>query len=254
MIVDGLVERTAEVRAQLAAGSITLGGCRIDLDNPEWCCRACGHRWGESAQSRAILHWEMVRDAERGAADAGRRLGRLSFGRLKILDLMILVTVAAGMLAIYRLWLFDWAAVAPLLMLLLLASAVSYSVRTKLAGRALLVATWVSSLWPLATPISFHLAWAFAYAYLGREPRPTDTDIGQPLAFLGLAPLSCYLSALVAPLICLGLPLGAVAPADGEDRRWNPQVIPLLLSPVAWLVVAAILCWDPLGAASYWFD
>ena len=167
---------------------------------------------------------------------------------------MILVAVMAGVLAIYRLWLADRSAVAPLLMLLLLASAASYSVRNKRVGRSLLVATWATSLWPLVTPISFNLAWLCAYAHLGRRPRPPDSDIGQPLAFLSLLTLICYLSALVAPLICLGLTLGAVAARDREDGRWNPQVVPLLLAPAAWLVVVAILNWDPLAAANYWFD
>ena len=33
-------------------GKIVLGGCLMSPDNPAWCCKACGHRWGEGGLPR----------------------------------------------------------------------------------------------------------------------------------------------------------------------------------------------------------
>jgi hypothetical protein len=44
-IIYGLVS-VEELRADLDAGRVILGGCSVSEDSPEWRCRACGHEWG----------------------------------------------------------------------------------------------------------------------------------------------------------------------------------------------------------------
>ena len=34
-----------ELRRDLDAGAIVLGGCCVSDDDPHWYCNACGHEW-----------------------------------------------------------------------------------------------------------------------------------------------------------------------------------------------------------------
>jgi hypothetical protein len=73
LIVYGLVEMTDDLRAQLNAGAVALGGSTIRRSNPEWLCRDCGCRWGRSLQSRSIIKREIALERARRAKHAARR-------------------------------------------------------------------------------------------------------------------------------------------------------------------------------------
>ena len=36
-----------ELRRELKAGEVALGGCGVSDDNPRWQCMECEHRWGK---------------------------------------------------------------------------------------------------------------------------------------------------------------------------------------------------------------
>lgn len=51
-IVFGLIAITPEIRQDLDAGKLALGGCDVSRDDPEWKCTACGceiHRAGAAS-------------------------------------------------------------------------------------------------------------------------------------------------------------------------------------------------------------
>lgn len=45
-ILYGLPMYDEELRADLDAGRVVLGGCCVGGDDPVWLCRACKHQWG----------------------------------------------------------------------------------------------------------------------------------------------------------------------------------------------------------------
>ena len=45
-LMYGLPEYTDELRAELDAGRVFLGGCTMFDDNPVWVCRVCAQSWG----------------------------------------------------------------------------------------------------------------------------------------------------------------------------------------------------------------
>ena len=46
-ILYGLPRFDDELRADLDAGRVVLGGCCIGGDDPVWVCRGCHHHWGK---------------------------------------------------------------------------------------------------------------------------------------------------------------------------------------------------------------
>ena len=46
-ILFGLPMFDEELKRQLNAGEITLGGCCTTGDDPLWHCNGCHHRWGK---------------------------------------------------------------------------------------------------------------------------------------------------------------------------------------------------------------
>lgn len=46
-ILYGLPMLSKELRQDLDAGRVALGGCCIDRDSPAWACVACEHTWGK---------------------------------------------------------------------------------------------------------------------------------------------------------------------------------------------------------------
>jgi hypothetical protein len=53
----GLPRYTAELRADLDAGRVVLGGCDISGDDPVWVCRACQHSWGRRFPANFPASW-----------------------------------------------------------------------------------------------------------------------------------------------------------------------------------------------------
>src|SRR4051812_31886843 len=96
-IVYGLVEMTPEVRDRIEQGAITLGGCCISSENPEWRCLDCHHEWGISQQSRRILECVEV-SGSRGADETGppwhRVLGWLLAVPLSIVVVVLLLVIS----------------------------------------------------------------------------------------------------------------------------------------------------------------
>ncbi len=43
----GLPADMDKLEKELDAGKVTLGGCCVSGDSPEWECNKCGHTWGK---------------------------------------------------------------------------------------------------------------------------------------------------------------------------------------------------------------
>ncbi|MBW1744171.1 MAG: hypothetical protein JRJ47_12220 [Deltaproteobacteria bacterium] len=47
MILYGLPGMTEELEKALANKEVTLGGCMVHDDAPQWACNACSHKFGK---------------------------------------------------------------------------------------------------------------------------------------------------------------------------------------------------------------
>jgi hypothetical protein len=89
---------TPEVRDRIEQGSITLGGCCISGEDPEWRCLDCRHEWGASQQSRRLLECIEV-NGSRGA-DGTERLWHRVLGWL--LDAPFFIVFKVVLLVVFR--------------------------------------------------------------------------------------------------------------------------------------------------------
>ena len=169
---------------------------------------------------------------------------RMTIGRL-----MALVAVSAGVCALYRMMARSAGAV--VLMIPLVSVLALAPVRYAQPKRWVAVASWIIAAWPLSIVVSLHLAFAVASVAQGRSSGPR---VASPVVVvLGYLVLASGVSSVIATLIGCYLPLIAPDRSGPGPRRWNPQVVPVLLMTPVWLAVLGILWWDPVGAV-WWAE
>jgi hypothetical protein len=125
-------------------------------------------------------------------------------------------------------------------------------------GSRLLVSAWVASFYPLLILLSALALWAFAWGALGHQPRPT---LDNPLRLMRLNPhlvgpiLLPFILVMASPvslIACMLLPVVSIEFGASSGRGRACEFAPLMILPVAWLSVVALLLWDPLGIL-VWF-
>jgi hypothetical protein len=121
------------------------------------------------------------------------------------------------------------------------------------SGRRLLAATWVSALWPLTIPWSFYAAWILAYGFLGHAPGPADN--GVVIDFLGGSIAIFVCLSLFSVILCLFLQIGFVNDDTEENHVGQlSRAIPILVIPMVWLMVYALLSSAPAGMVMWMID
>jgi hypothetical protein len=170
---------------------------------------------------------------------------RLPRVRFRIRRLMTVVAVAAGLFA----WLGVPGAVAftAAAMLILTPTFLALFAHIVLArpGFRLLVATWVASFWPFLFLWSNLASWLIAFGVLGHRPGPTD-NVPVPVVLVFPVVVLMYLS-LMSPFICLILALVPAEKPVAVVGHRRSRAVPLVLMPVVYLSVIAVIRWTPLG-------
>lgn len=117
-------------------------------------------------------------------------------------------------------------------------------------GRRLTVSTWVASFYPVMTLFFLYATWMIAWGVLGHRPRSSLDDpkyISPLLVEPYIVTLYSLTTLLVSPLACVLL---AITPVGHRGSR----ILPVLLSPLVWLLVIVIVIWDPLRVFEWFMD